>query len=672
MSSDTIVNTLFEIAQTETNEVIYFNDFCKELRDNFNELTNDEYDEALVVINQQVKNGNKLLEPTSGTISVSSQIIKSAKNTVEYTKQMKERSVLENREKLKTSDIIITGIVINEMLNNYDKLSAEEKEIFINNLNKVDIEKMGSALRNIAKDWNDIPDKTEDTIFASKVIEGFSDLFDAYTTGDKKAIEDYYKKNPAFYKKIQDIRAKNPNISDSEAAREVVSHATQVFNKYLSQIREEIKDPEEYKKIKEEYEEYKKIFPEEYEKAVKEFQQKEKGTEKTVEGVQQKKKAVEEADKAIEFLDEQKIGNQEELISDDTLNEEISQLPIAFSQYGFEADKIKNAMEQYKKYFENLEYDDLQFLSEQTDKDLSNILKEEFQEMEVDDRVGQILEIMSNINYHGEISNILTNPEKRKSFLQRFENTIGMNFEKIQADIESQKDTELIKDSELAELFKQASVELQVAPFEPAREGLESEFFNMPTDEADKSAVPSTEVDGIYIYNGVLMEVDKEFTQIATDAQERGEDLEKAILEYYEKQQQEKAEQERASEEKEEHVEPEIIVVDERGEQAQEQEAAMQDEFFRADEETGEEIQASDGQDKNVVVIKKGKEGTIQVFRPSSFLKVVKQSEITFDKVKDVQNELARIVEQERENGEKPGASKGNGNQSSKDDSWEY
>ncbi len=672
MSSDTIVNTLFEIAQTETNEVIYFNDFCKELRDNFNELTNDEYDEALVVINQQVKNGNKLLEPTSGTISVSSQIIKSAKNTVEYTKQMKERSVLENREKLKTSDIIITGIVINEMLNNYDKLSAEEKEIFINNLNKVDIEKMGSALRNIAKDWNDIPDKTEDTIFASKVIEGFSDLFDAYTTGDKKAIEDYYKKNPAFYKKIQDIRAKNPNISDSEAAREVVSHATQVFNKYLSQIREEIKDPEEYKKIKEEYEEYKKIFQEEYEKAVKEFQQKEKGTEKTVEGVQQKKKAVEEADKAIEFLDEQKIGNQEELISDDTLNEEISQLPIAFSQYGFEADKIKNAMEQYKKYFENLEYDDLQFLSEQTDKDLSNILKEEFQEMEVDDRVGQILEIMSNINYHGEISNILTNPEKRKSFLQRFENTIGMNFEKIQADIESQKDTELIKDSELAELFKQASVELQVAPFEPAREGLESEFFNMPTDEADKSAVPSTEVDGIYIYNGVLMEVDKEFTQIATDAQERGEDLEKAILEYYEKQQQEKAEQERASEEKEEHVEPEIIVVDERGEQAQEQEAAMQDEFFRADEETGEEIQASDGQDKNVVVIKKGKEGTIQVFRPSSFLKVVKQSEITFDKVKDVQNELARIVEQERENGEKPGASKGNGNQSSKDDSWEY
>ena len=672
MSSDTIVNTLFEIAQTETNEVIYFNDFCKELRDNFNELTNDEYDEALVVINQQVKNGNKLLEPTSGTISVSSQIIKSAKNTVEYTKQMKERSVLENREKLKTSDIIITGIVINEMLNNYDKLSAEEKEIFINNLNKVDIEKMGSALRNIAKDWNDIPDKTEDTIFASKVIEGFSDLFDAYTTGDKKAIEDYYKKNPAFYKKIQDIRAKNPNISDSEAAREVVSHATQVFNKYLSQIREEIKDPEEYKKIKEEYEEYKKIFQEEYEKAVKEFQQKEKGTEKTVEGVQQKKKAVEEADKAIEFLDEQKIGNQEELISDDTLNEEISQLPIAFSQYGFEADKIKNAMEQYKKYFENLEYDDLQFLSEQTDKDLSNILKEEFQEMEVDDRVGQILEIMSNINYHGEISNILTNPEKRKSFLQRFENTIGMNFEKIQADIESQKDTELIKDSELAELFKQASVELQVAPFEPARECLESEFFNMPTDEADKSAVPSTEVDGIYIYNGVLMEVDKEFTQIATDAQERGEDLEKAILEYYEKQQQEKAEQERASEEKEEHVEPEIIVVDERGEQAQEQEAAMQDEFFRADEETGEEIQASDGQDKNVVVIKKGKEGTIQVFRPSSFLKVVKQSEITFDKVKDVQNELARIVEQERENGEKPGASKGNGNQSSKDDSWEY
>ena len=55
---------------------------------------------------------------------------------------------------------------------------------------------------------------------------------------------------------------------------------------------------------------------------------------------------------------------------------------------------------------------------------------------------------MSNITYHGQISELLTNPEKRKEFFEELENTANMDLEKIQNEITSEKDTEPIKDAQ--------------------------------------------------------------------------------------------------------------------------------------------------------------------------------------------------------------------------------
>lgn len=737
MASDTILSNLFEIAQSEVDEILYFNDFVAEMRNNFKELTNDEYDSALLAINEQIKSGNKLMSTSAGKVTISNSIISKAIKTVEYEKQQKEIYKI-NREENRVSieEVVITTAVLSQMIANYDNLSQDEKSELISNLDKVDITEMGDVLGKIGEDYEEIakntkkPEDKQNALFAEELTGVLKSLFDEYNAGNIEEVKAILKKHPSLTDGIEDVNKldKNQLREVLEKSKIVIKEIQESFFESFSLSNKGELSSEEIKKaieLKEKIEGWKTQFPEEYKIALEKYNKKnqenfknnsgtqsedkinnaeknndensEKGDErkeKSKESAKSKATQSDDKQKNAENIDEKKPKSEKNLQFEPPKNfyevvesykkgspiinfqdqdgegktNQIEEIPSAPLKVGFKSEEIREAVTQYKEYFERASEDDLQFLSEQTDVELAEILKSEFQELEVDEEVGKLLKVMAEINYHGKIGEMLTNPQKREKFFSELEQVANMDFEKFQDSVEVSE----IKDSEVAQLFERLSVELQVAPFEPAREGLESEFFNMPTDEADKSAVPSTEVDGIYIYNGVLMEVDKEFTQIATDAQERGEDLEKAILEYYEKQQQEKAEQERASEEKEEHVEPEIIVVDERGEQAQEQEVAMQDEFFRADEETGEEIQASDGQDKKVVVIKKGKEGTIQVFRPSSFLKVVKQSEITFDKVKDVQNELARIVEQERENGEKPGTSKGNGNQSSKDDSWEY
>lgn len=292
---------------------------------------------------------------------------------------------------------------------------------------------------------------------------------------------------------------------------------------------------------------------------------------------------------------------------------------------------------------------------------------------ELEDPTDEIKRILINLTRDPKLIEALQSEEAMEEYTERLvdiqeqiqENNVELSSElsPSSTNIYALLGISKITDKEMQPMYDASKDRLDVTDKE------QSQQHDAP-EGLDESAVQSTEVDGIYIVNGVQMEVDEEFTKIAMEAQERGEDPEKAILEYYE-QQQENADSERASEDKEEHIEPEIIVVDERGEQVQNQEAAMQDDFFKVAEETGEELQASD-KNENIIVIKKDKEGSIQVFRPSSFLKVVKQSEVTFDQVKQEQEALARIVEQGRENDEKSSSSKGNENKSGKYDSLEY
>lgn len=157
-----------------------------------------------------------------------------------------------------------------------------------------------------------------------------------------------------------------------------------------------------------------------------------------------------------------------------------------------------------------------------------------------------------------------------------------------------------------------------------------------------KSAIENTEVDGIYIENGVLMQVDREYTEIAMEAQARGEDPEQALEDYItskeleaKRESQEQTEEKVETEEEKSDSIPEIVVVDETQE-SMEQEVSV-DENIQMPEELLDETQLSTDfddkkQNENFVVMKKGKDGKIQVLRPIQFLK---KSGVTLEQVEE-------------------------------------
>lgn len=682
MASDIILNNLFEIAQSEVNEIIYFNDFSNELRNNFKELTNDEYDSALLAINEQVKNGNKLVESFSGRFSISNSIISKAINTVEYEKQQRENyQNITEQNKIGIEDVVITTSILSAMIDNYENLSQDEKDKIIDNLSNVDVDIMGKLLGNIAKDYRDIYSKSgnknvkQTAIFAGEITDTLKELYDAYENGDIEKIKNFYIEHPDILKQVNSqlkekgesiIEVNDINNDNSrhllEETKKPIQEIQQAFNTFFRLERKEgALTPDEIKKfedLKNMIDKYKLEFPKEYATAKEESKNNEELEAKINKDSDVPKYQLEflrEYDKIKKIPENNKA---KESISQNEYLDEIKELPIAFSQYGFEAEEIKNAINQYKLYFENLEDDDLQFLSEQTDKELSDILKEEFEEMEVDSRVGQILKIMSNINYHGKIGEILTNSEKRELFFQELENTTNMDFEKIQSDLESQKDTELIKDSELVEIFRQASVELEVGEITQGRED----------DIQDNSSLLENEhMDTEYIVNGVKMNIDEQWLQFFQDAQEKGEDLAEAYENYKKEQEVEEIEAKKTEERKEDKAQDEQeqdeVIVEEDGtvkKQAEEEtELSVEkidvegNEFFDL---SGMDTLKKSKKSKRVAVVEKDEDGNltnIQILKPVEFSK---QTELTTHEFKETVSELTTALSientHEKENGD--------------------
>lgn len=128
------------------------------------------------------------------------------------------------------------------------------------------------------------------------------------------------------------------------------------------------------------------------------------------------------------------------------LLQEIEQLPIALAKSNFSQEDIMEAMKQYKTYFEDASNDDFDFLAEQTKEDRSDILKEEFEGLNVDEKTKEILKMMSELTFDGNMQQILTNSEVREQFLAQFDKVIeqGINL-----------DQDVKLDGELAQIFSQ-------------------------------------------------------------------------------------------------------------------------------------------------------------------------------------------------------------------------
>ena len=652
MASDTIVNELWEITNRNSDKKIEREEFEEELRtslfaklkemspENSINNINDEYVRSLpIILHQAEANPDSLGQIQGGKFTISSEIIFKAVKTVKYensfipnTDEYNQRILNENNQ-IDMKDVVLTTLIIDHMLENYKNLSNEEKDFILNN-------------------WHSMDKTQQDKIVveSGKIVQEDSNISDEDKENNKS---------------LEKTALKETNNKDTELIISRFSHeSNELFYNYCE---ENLIDFNELN------EEEKRIIFDEFKKKIKVI-----GDEKLLQGnkknkehdtifkIQKTENLIEKArnqntnfnnlsqEDKLEFLkyiekEEYKninnfesfpkeiksIKNIQNRDYENKVKNEIEQIPNAFIQYGFSQEKVKKGIEQYKDYFEKLEEDDLQYLSELTDNEFVSILKEEFQEIEVDDETKNILNIMSNITYHGQISELLTNPEKRKEFFEELENTANMDLEKIQNEITSEKDTEPIKDTELVEIFKQASVELAVGEVEQTR----------GKGEVDNSApLPNTEMDNTYIVNGVPMNIDEEWLQFFQEAQERGEDLEQAYEEYKKQEELEeitttaKTEEKDKKEVSQENVEQEAnrkeeIIIDEEetSKETPDEETELSSDILENSENGISELSATDSlkktkKSKKVAVVEKDENlnlTNVQVFKfnPVSYTK---------------------------------------------------
>lgn len=677
MASNELLNNLFEIAQSEVDEIIYFNDFSTELRNSFKELTNDEYDSALLAINEQIKNGNKLMEFSSGKMSISTSVISKATSTVEYQRQIKEHYQSNLQEnKIDIENVIITSEIFSLMVKNYTNLSLDEKNALWDNYSNYTREEQRELENANIRTLENLRDRLEGTDLektaelAAEQAKNRQKQTDRFINGDSDS-EIYYRKllknNKRFLKANPDINPDTIEITQEliESINIFDSKDDARFAELAERRANRGELSEEENEFLEQYDESKTMMNE-----VGIIENKKSITNKKIinnitNGIENSPPDVQEMFEGLSEESEYKLDNSTsttgsrftvEMASNVSQGKKVeTQEPIQedrkiisekkTSEYKseenaqdiveqqFSEQDISEALSKYQEYFQDFDEEMIEAMSECTPEEIIANIKDDFDdkqnEGEITEETRRALDAMLE-SITNETKEILLDSQKREAF-----------FEKIQSELMSQKDRGTITDSEIAEMFERASVDLEVAPFEPVREeDVMPPAFSIPDD--NRTAIENTEVDGIYIENGVLMQLDKEYTEIAMEAQARGEDPEKALEEYItrkeleaKKESQEQTEEKAETEEEKADSIPEIVVVDETQE-SMEQKVSV-DENIQMPEELLDGTQLSTDfddrkQNENFVVMKKGKDGKIQVLRPMQFLK---KSGVTLEQVEE-------------------------------------
>lgn len=142
----------------------------------------------------------------------------------------------------------------------------------------------------------------------------------------------------------------------------------------------------------------------------------------------------------------------------------IEQIPIALIKYGFEEHEIKEAFYQYSSFFKAQGEDFKEALSEMTAEDfleMPELLKEEFQELGLDKRVQDILEILAEENFGGNFQQILVDDKLREEFLQKIQAISEISFTQLE-----EVQTISIQDESFSEFFSRFQEDLEVPTVE--------------------------------------------------------------------------------------------------------------------------------------------------------------------------------------------------------------
>lgn len=684
MASDTILNDLWEIAQKNSKEEITKSAFQEELISSiysklkeFSDIEsnlNNEFDRTLpIILSQAEVNPNVLGESKNGSFTISNEIISSAVKTVKYENQfIIGTSEYETRVNKNTNidigDVILTTAVISTMIDNYEQLTFDEKNKLWDNyehLSDDEQDKIYSALdKSAQKTSEELRNKGK--IKEAEAVDNFNssaqntyDVAKEIKKGEDFDIEKFIplEKMRPFIDKELLTRLEQGSSLEKKQQNQIINKYIGLQGEFTELVNSVLNGNYDVNNFKDKKNlltlfEFSDDLIEKL--CLGTFSlENEEDLNQIVEISEKMQKRSEQLKTEIldikENNDSHQVENIEEFEKSELNLKDIAQQFIPdLSDIGQENRKIDDikTLDIYKEYFEKLDDNVIEVMRAMSVNDIIANIQDDFSKMDIGDEFKNFINTVIERSFE-ETKDILLDPAKREAF-----------FEKIQSDLESQKDTELIKDSELVEIFRQASVELEVGEITQGRED----------DIQDNSSLLENEhMDTEYIVNGVKMNIDEQWLQFFQDAQEKGEDLAEAYENYKKEQEVEEIEAKKTEERKEDKAQDEQeqdeVIVEEDGTVKKQAEEETELSVEKIDVEGNEFFNLSDmdtlknsKKSKRVAVVEKDEDGNltnVQILKPVEFSK---QTELTTHEFKETVSELTTALSientHEKENGD--------------------
>ncbi len=169
-----------------------------------------------------------------------------------------------------------------------------------------------------------------------------------------------------------------------------------------------------------------------------------------------------------------------------TISQEIEQIPITLEKAKFSREQIKESLDKYAFVFKNMDEADINEIKKLDKNQLKLSMKTVFSQVGMDE---QIAEILSQITYNGQLFNILGNDEKKKDFFEQFDKII--NQEHAQ-----DKNAQLTGELEeiLGQYFRENAVDMNVSAIEAQQQQSQQENQQAAQEQQPKESPPEQPV----------------------------------------------------------------------------------------------------------------------------------------------------------------------------------
>lgn len=520
---------------------------------------NEDRKEILSILLEKVNDPSQSFFDSNGNVDIDKIKVltnNSIRNAIEKGLILPSKEIKEfnNKNQNVIESIVLTPLIINKMINNYENISIEEKQALWNeyaNLSRDEQRRLEKASSNV---WYTLAQNAvssdEKKYFENmgKIGEKLTELYDKAINGDKdtcKKLFEIMKSDTEFIESYEgDAEKYNENMRESYASYKGKQNTIeQEVMKITQKISGEISNKDEnqiIKLIKQEkkfFEIYKTKNPNnvvEYNDLIDEYRYFCREREITLEkalGLENKREShnsknnnkksqnniSERLEEEVENIQDTPVLEDMNSISTSEPTDLSNEFPVEKTQENFTKDEVAIALKTYKEYFQDFDEETIDAISEMTTDEIAANLKEDFDSMleenQIDDKTKNVLYVLAD-NLTSNTKSILLDSEKRKAF-----------FERMQDGIINDK----IKDSEVSELFEKVSEEFQVDAIKQSQEEFISQDFNSePIDEVD--------VQKEFIEQHENFEIDPAWEEICRNAQAKGEVLEgENLIDLYEK-----------------------------------------------------------------------------------------------------------------------------------------